>query len=817
MNQRFQILRHTIRRLRGRPLYTIVIVLCLALGIGANSAIFSVVNTLLLNPLIVKDIDRLVFTLDMRTADDPFEASGVDYVAFRRQANSFSSVGVGRRQTFRLLGTDRPEQIEGAAIADDYFTTLGVSPFRGRIFNADDNKPGTGSVAIISYEFWQTHFGGDSSLIGRSVRLNDRIYELIGIMPKGFDLPLSTSIWIPLATNIETQSVYDNTRHNMFLVGRMKPGVSIEQANAEVRSIAVNLEKSFPEQRRGWSMKVIPLRQQILGDITGHLRPAIYLLVFIVGFLLLITCANVANLLLVRSLERSHEVAVQIALGATKRRLVAQLLTESLTLSVLGGLVGLLLARFGTSLFAIFKPISTFSFKSVLEHIAIDSRVVLFTFAVSLATGVLFGLAPVFQASIGGALIQSLREGGQRGSSGTFGRRLLKLLMIGEIVMAVVLLIGAGLMVSNLQQLQNAKLGFRTAHLLALQMHLSPEDYPSHTERADFVKRLVESARTVPGVAAAAVTTNIPLSLSSFDATYTVEGKPLVNMSEVPITADRVITPGYLEMMGIPLLKGRFITDLDRPDTLPAVVVSKNFAQRAWPGEDPIGKRVKRGYPPRDDSPWYTVVGLVDDVKEDRFNYRVDRPVWYMAYAQRDLFGPIQLVVRSDGNPATLTNALRNAVYSINKNQPIESIVTIDDHIADFFGPQRFSALAGTIFAFVGLVLAVVGIYSVTAYSVTQRTREFGVRLALGAGLRDLVRLVLVDGLRLVCIGLVIGSLGGLVLGKLISNVLYEVSPAAPGTFIGTAVLLIVVTLVAMYVPTRRVVKIDPSKTLRYE
>ncbi len=817
MTQRFQIIRHTFRRLRGRPLYTLVIVFCLALGIGANSAIFSVVNTLLLHPLVVQDIDRLVFTLDMRTADDPFEASGVDYVAFKNQATSFTSVGVGRRQTFRLLGTQRPEQVEGAAVADDYFTTLGVNAFKGRIFTPDDNRPGTGLVAIISYEFWQNHFGGDASLIGQSVRLNDRIYELVGIMPKGFDLPLSTSIWIPLATNMETLPVQESNRHNMFLVARLKPGISLEQANVEARGIASNLERDYPTHRRGWGLKLIPQRQQILGDITGHLRPAIFLLVFVVGFLLLITCANVANLLLVRALERSHEVAVQIALGASQKRLVIQLLAESLTLSLLGGIVGLLLAHFGANLFAAFRPISTFSFKSVLEHVDIDAKVVLFTFLVSLATGIVFGLAPIFQTSVSGGLIQNLREGGQRGSSGASGRQLLRTLMIAEIVMAVVLLIGAGLMVRNLQQLQNAKLGFRTDHLLALHMHLSPEDYPSHTERADFVKRLVESTRVVPGVTAAGITTNIPLSLSSFDATYAVEGKPLVNMSEVPITADRVVTPGYLEMMGISLLKGRLLTDQDRLDTMPVVVVSKDFAQRAWPGEDPIGKRVKRGYPPREDSPWYTVVGLVDDVKEDRFNYRVERPVWYMAYAQRDLFGPIDLVVRSAGNPSVLTNALRNAIYSLNKNQPIATITTLDDHIADFFGPQRFSAIAGTIFAVIGLVLAVVGIYSVTAYSVAQRTREFGVRLALGASWGDLVKLMLVDGLRLVCTGLIIGCLGGLVLGRLISGVLYEVSPAAPSTYVGTALLLIFVTLVAIYVPIRRVVMIDPSRTLRYE
>lgn len=815
MTDLLHIIRQTLRRLRGRPLYAGMIILCLCFGIGANSAIFSVVNTLLLHPLIVRDIDHLVFTLDMRNGDDPFEASGVDYVAFKK-ADSFQSVGVGRRQSFRLLGTERPEQLDGAAVAEDYFPTIGISPARGRLFDAQDDRPGAGSVAIISYQLWQRRFGGQTSTIGQSVRLNDRTYEVVGIMPKDFDLPLGNSIWVPLATNVEAQSVYDNTRHNMFLVARLKPGVSLERASVEVDKIARQLQLDFPEQRQGWTLKLIPLRQQILGDITGHLRPAIFLLVFVVGFLLLITCANVANLLLVRSLERSHEIALQIALGASKARLMLQLLTESIILSLAGGAAGLALARLGAFLFERFRPISTFSLKSVLEHIEIDSHVILFTFVVSLGTGVLFGLAPMFHTSLPGSLIRHLREGGQRGS-GSSGRGLLKALMVGEIVMAVVLLIGAGLMIKNLQELQNAKLGFRTDHLLSLHMYLSPEDYPTHVQRAEFVQRLVERTGAVPGVVSAAVTTNIPLSLSSYDASYTVEGKPLVSKSEVPITADRVVTPGYQKLMGIPLLQGRFLSESDGPNTLPVVVVSKDFARREWPGQDPIGRRVKRGNPARDDSPWYTVVGLVDDVKEDRFNYRGDRPVWYMAYAQRDLNAPIDLVVSTQGDPASLANSVRSAVWSINKNQPIASTVTMDAHLAEFFGPQRFSALAGTIFAVIGLILAVVGIYSVTAYSVTQRTREFGIRLALGARMADLSKLVLRDGLRLVSIGLFAGLLGGLALGRIISGFLYQVSPASPETFVGTALLLLTVTLIAMYVPTRRVAKVDPSKTLRYE
>lgn len=815
MNQPLQIVRQTLRRLRARPLYTGMIVLCLALGIGANSAIFSIVNTLLLHPLVVRDIDRLVFTLDMRNGDDPFEASGVDYLAFQK-ASSFESVGVGRRQSFRLLGSDRPEQLEGAAVAENYFKTLDVNPVVGRLFTAEEDKPGSGSVALISYEFWQSHFGGQNSVIGQNVRLNNRIYELIGVMPKGFDLPLGGSVWVPLATNLETLPVQENNRHNMFLVARLRPGITVERANVEGQNMATRLQEDFPAQRQGWTLKLIPLRQQILGDITGHLRPAIYLLVFVVGFLLLITCANVANLLLVRSLERGHEIALQIALGARKARLMLQLVTESVILALAGGAAGLLLARFGAFLFATFRPISTFSLKSILEHVEIDSHVILFTFVVSLATGILFGMAPMFHTSLPGSVMQNLREGGLRGT-GASGRRLLNALVIGEVIMAVVLLVGAGLMIKNLQELQNAKLGFRTDHILAMHLHLSAEDYPTYTQRAEMVRHMVERVRAVPGVLSAAVTTNIPLSLSSYDSGYTIEGKPLVNTSEVPITADRVVTPDYQKLMGISLLQGRFVSDSDGADTLPVVVVSKDFARREWPNEDPIGKKIKRGSPPRDDSPWYTVVGLVDDIKEDRFNYRGNRPVWYMAYAQRDLNAPIDLVVLSQSDPAALANSVRNAIWSINKNQPISTTVTLDDHIAEFFGPQRFSALAGTVFAVIGLVLAVVGIYSVTAYSIARRTREFGIRLALGARITDLTRLVLSDGLRLVGIGLFIGMLGGLVLGRIISGILYQVSPASPQTFIGTALALVSVTLIAMYVPTRRIVRVDPNKTLRYE
>jgi putative ABC transport system permease protein len=620
-----------------------------------------------------------------------------------------------------------------------------------------------------------------------------------------------------LSTNIETQSLDERLRHSYILVGRLKPGISLAQANAEARGIGVHLEKDFSEWRRGWAIKLLPLRQEILGDINGKMRLVIYLLVFVVCFLLLITCVNVANLLLVRSLERNHEVAVQVALGASRKRLVSQLLSESVILALAGGVVGLVLASMGTKLFASFKVTQGMDMKAMLDHADLDGTVLLFTFAVSLVTGLLFGLAPMRQILLPGALAQGLR-GGQRAGMGVAGKRLLNVLMVGEIIMATVLLIGAGLMIRNFQQLNDTKLGFRKDRLLSTTLYLSPEDYPTYQQRTDFVKRLVEYVRTRPGVLSAGVTTNLPLDEPSLDAGYTIEGKPPADSSEVPITSDRVVTPGYLEMMNIVLLRGRFLSDQDRADTVPVVVVTREFARHAWGDEDPIGKRLKIGYPPKPTSPWYTVVGMVDNVKEDRWSFEIDRASWYMSYAQRDVnLFPVRLLVLSNGDPASLTSEVRNAVWTINKNQPVGEAVTMENFVADFLGPQQFTAVLGSIFAGIGLILAVVGIYSVTSYSVTRRTREFGIRVALGAQRKDVVRLVLTDGLRLASLGLGVGLLFGFILSRVISSVLFQVGPATPQLLGGGAACLAIVAMAAMYIPVRRAMKVDPNKTLRYE
>jgi len=794
-----------------------VIVLCLALGIGANTAIFSVVNALLVRPLPVEDVDRVVFTLDMRTEDDPFEASILDANAFKTQGRLFSDIGLGTYEVFSLRGTDRPERLSGAAISSDYLTTLRIKPILGRPFLPEDDKVGAAPVALLSHSLWQSRFAGDPNILGRGLTMGNGNYTVVGVLPQGFDLPLSTQIWVPLALNMETLPIKEQAAHKYFLVARLKPGVSIENANVEVKNIAQDLERQYPEQRKGWGLKLIPLRQQLLGDITGTIRPTLLLLMGVVGFLLVITCTNVATLLLTRSLERKYETAIQLALGANRKRLVLQLLTEGILLSLLGGIAGLLFARFVTASLMALKPVYFFAMKDTFQQVPINGTVLAFTFGVSLLTGIIFVLAPAAFVVTSDNLVADLSQGGQRGGIGKKGRRSFEFLIVAEIAVATVLLFGAIMMVRSFQRLNEAKLGFRPDNLLSMELYLSDADYPQYVHRTEFTNLLLDKVSSLPGVVSAGITTNIPISVSSLDASYTVEGKPPNDASEIPITAHRVVSPGYMETLGLTLLEGRMIEPQDRADTARVVVISKEFANREWPNESPVGKRVRPGHPPAATTPWYTVVGVVDNVKEDRFNFRIDRPVWYLPYLQVENTRPVTLLVRTSTAPMNLVEPIRGVVSSLNKNQAVSQITTMDQHLSEFVGPQRFAALLTSLFAGLGLLQAALGIYGVTAYSVTRRTREFCIRLAFGARWRDLVKLVVTRGTLLAVLGLIIGSAGGLALGHLLSSLLYQVRPTAPEILLIPAGILLLVVFAATYLPMLRLLKLDPAQGLRHE
>jgi putative ABC transport system permease protein len=813
-----QDIRLAVRRLLRKKIFTIVIILCLALGVGANSAIFSVINSLMLRQLDpIQDVDRVVFTFDMREHFDPFGVALMDAAAFKKESYSFTSIGVGRAQVFRLLGRDRPERIAGAAITSDYLPTLGVQPGMGRTFRPEDDRPEAPPVVLLSHSLWKGMFGGDAEILGRTLNLDYRVHTVIGVLPQGFDLPNRTSLWVPLATEIEALPLEQQATHNNFVIARLKPGVSLDQANTEAGIIARRLEQEYPQFRKNWGIKLVPLRQQLIGDPDGNLRRTLLVLMAIVGFLLLIACANVASLFLARSVERSHEIAIQTALGAGARRLIGQLLTESVILSLLGGAVGLLFARFVTASLMKLKPVYLVALGDVFENVEIDARVLGFTFVISLFTAAVFALAPAARTVLKGNLIDHLKEGGQRTGSGIGGRRLFDALMVGEIAVATVLLIGAGLMIRSFQRLSEAKLGFRPEQLVAMEMALSEVDYPRYEQKVDFVKRLLDKVRTLPGVVSAGTSTNIPLSAPSWDAIYTVEGRPPLDGTEVPITAHRLVSDDYLETMGVSLLNGRLVANHDQTGALPVVVISKEFAEQAWPGEDPIGKRVKRGNPPAPNAVSYTVVGVVDDVKEDGTNFRIDRPVWYIPYAQMENTLPVTLLVRTEGAPSSVVASVRETIRSINNNQPVSETIVVENHVNEFLGPQRFTALLSSLFAGLGLILAAVGVYGITYYSVTKRTREFSVRMAFGAKRRDLTRLVLGRGLRLALLGMMVGSMGGVALTGVLSSLLYQVSPGAPETFAVPVGVLLAVVIVAIFLPLRRIINLDPMTGLRQE
>lgn len=805
------------RRLIRRKTYSAIVILCLAFGIGANAAIFSVINTLLLRPLPVKDVDQVVFTLDMRTEDDPFEASLLDAVAFKNESRLFTGSGLGLYRVFRLLDKEKAERVNGAAISSDYLTTLGIEPLLGRAFLPSDDRPGAAPVALLSKSMWESHFGASAEILGRTLNLDNQNYTVIGVLPSGFDLPLGTKIWVPLAINIETLPLKEQIANDYFLVARLKPGVSLQQANAGVKGIAQRLEQDYPQWRKGWSIKLIPLRQQLLGDITGNIRPTLFLLMAIVGFLLLITCANVASLLLARSVERSHETVVQIALGAGRRHLISQLLVESVLLSLIGGAVGLFLARLATTSLMALKPVYFFAMKEVFQDVRTDGRVLLFTFLISLVTAILFGLVPLARTTYPSNLSHALQESGQRTGGGAGGRRLFDLLVISEIAVVTVMLIGMVVVVRSFQRLTEAKLGFRPDRLLTVEMYLPESDYQEHWQRVEFSRRILEKVKNLPGVKSAGTTTNAPLTIATWDSGYTVEGKPPLNTAETPMTSHRLVSPAYLETLGVTLLSGRLIEERDQAAAAPVVVISKEFAKRAWPDEDPIGKRVKPGRQPDPATPWFTVVGVVDDVKEDRFNFRIDRPVWYLPYAQRNSSQPLILVARTAGDPLALAGLIRDVIRSVNKNQPISEVETMEGHLNAFLGPQRFTALLSALLAGFGLFLAAVGIYGVTSYSVMQRTQEFSIRMALGARWGDLVRMTLKRGVKVALLGLTIGSAIGFALSRTLNGMFYQVTLVSPEVLLIPAGVLLIVVLMAMFLPMVRLVMFKPIQGLRHQ
>ncbi len=813
----WQDLRYGARMLRKNPGVTLVAALTLALGIGANTAIFSAVNTLLLRPLPIERIDQLVFGLALREGFDPFGTSLLEYAAYRERSRSLAGSGVAVQRPFNLIERGEPERVRGAAVMADYLNTLGVKPLVGRSFAAEEDQAGGPAVALIGYGLWRRRYGGDTNLAGHSLDFEGRSYAIVGVMPPGFDLPAAAEIWTPLQVNIHSLPLADRAATNYEFVARLKPGVSLELADAELKGIARQLEEEYPQFRRGWSVRLIRLRQQLLGDLAGHIQKGLYALVVAVGFLLLICCMNVANLLLARGLAREHEIAIRQALGAGRFRLARQLLAESMLLAALGGLTGLLLAYWLIPILGSLSPIQGVALAEFFHTFQIDARALSFALLVTLLTGVIFGLIPALKAAGARNLMSLIKQGERRSGRGAAGRRWFNTLVVCELAIAAPLLAGGGLLAQSFQRLQQVDLGFRPDNLLTMQMTLSPANYPTHQRRVAFVEQALERVKKLPGVVAAGTTTSIPLDHLSIDSVFTVEARPPGRPSDVPITAHRLVSPDYLKTLGVTLLKGRLLDERDRADSEPVVVISEDLARQAWPGEDPIGKRIKRGRPERTEFPWMTVVGLVRDVKEDRFNFRTARPAWYLPYAQVSNNLPLNLVAQAGGAAASLTASVRDAIRAVDPAQPVANVTTMKDHLAGVLAPERFSAVLVSLLAVSGLALAALGLYGVMAYSVSQRTGEIGLRLALGARPRDIFKLVIGQGARMIIIGMSLGLMGSLAMTRFLSGALYGVSATDPATFAVIALLLALVALLACWIPARRATRVDPLVALRCE
>jgi putative ABC transport system permease protein len=803
-------LRYGVRMLWKNPGFTAVAVVALALGIGANSAIFSVVNTVLLRPLPYKEPERLVMVWedDSKHGFPNDTPAAANYVDWRDQNQVFEGMAALADQSFNLTGAGDPERIDGKRVNANLFELLGVAPQHGRAFAAEEDRPGANKVVILSQALWQRRFGSDAGIVGKTLTLNGEGHTVVGVMPASFQFPdRQAELWVPIAFTQQEEA--SRGRHYLQVVARLKQGVTLKRAQAEMSTIAARLQQQHPEQNTDLGTSVEPLHEHLVGDI----RPALLVLLGAVGFVLLVACANVANLLLARAAVRQKEIALRTALGASRLRLIRQFLTESVLLAALGGLIGLLLSVWGVTLLKSFIPENI----SQVKAIAVDARVLGFTLLVTLLTGLVFGLAPAAQASKFN-LNETLKEGGRDAAAARGGNRIRGLLVIAEVAVSLVLLVGAGLLINSFLRLRNVDPGFRTDNLLTMSVVLPQQKYPDHARRTAFYTDMIRRVEALPGVRSASVTNWIPLVKQGDSLGVTIEGQPVPvpGQGKLPIIATRIVGPHYFGTMGIQLLQGRvFEEGRDRVDSPCVIVVGEAVARRYWPDESPLGKRLVPGTPESPED-WCQVVGVVKDVRQ--FELAAEpKPQMYLTYAQAGFFAPRHLVVSTEGDPLALAGLVRKTVWDVDRDQPVSNVNTMEGVLSESIARQRFSTLLFGVFAGVALVLAAVGIYGVMSYSMAQRTREIGIRMALGAQKRDVLKLAVGQGLRLVAIGVAIGLAGALALTRVMSSLLYGVSATDPATLVTISLVLIAVALLASYIPARRAAKVDPLIALRYE
>jgi putative ABC transport system permease protein len=799
------------RMLRKHPGFTLVAVLTLAFGIGANTAIFSVVNSVLLRPLQYPNAERIVAIQELDEKGSRVQVTPANFLDWRAQNTMFEQLAAIYARTANLSAGEEAERIDLAMTSVNFFQVFGVRPHAGRFFLPEEESAGHPSVVVLSYGLWQRQFGGDPSLVGRSLMLDGQPFTVVGIAPAGFQYPNKTEAWIPPFKSVPTlnaQMDIERARGFGFLsvVGLLKPGASVTQAHDEMMAITARLRQQYPASNNNRFNRVVSLQTHLVGES----RTALLLLLGAVALLLLIACANVANLLLARASTRQKEIAVRLALGATRLRLVRQLLVESVLLGLAGGIMGLLLGLWGVDLMRRLLPVDF----PLAQSIGVDLRVLGFTLLVSFLTGIVFGLAPALQ-STKPDVNEALKESARSSSGGARSNRVRSLLIVSEVALSLVLLIGAGLLFRSFLRLQAVELGFRPQSMLTFRLSPAGQNFRQDAQYVAFYSQVAERIKTLPGVEAVGVINTLPL-VKGWTTSIMVQGRPLLTRDKWPPVNYRSVSPDYFRAVSVPVMKGRAFDERDNDKGPLVLLINQSLARRDFPGEEPIGKRLNFGGVDNDGQPiWFEIVGVVADVRSLELNAE-PTPEIYTSYLQ-DPFANMSYVVRSQVEPKSLIPAVREVVRQVDKAQPIAEVREMEQIVSQAAAQPRFNSLLLGLFASLALLLAAAGIYGVMSYAVTQRTHEIGVRMALGAQTKDVLRLVVGQCMRLTLMGLALGLVCAFALTRVMVSLLYGVKPTDLSTFAGGTLLLIIVALAACYLPARRAIKVDPMIALRYE
>ena len=808
--------RYALRQLRKNPVFATVVAITLALGIGANTAIFSVVNGVLLKSLPYKNADRLVRVWHVPPAKSfpgipTFSVSAANFVDWQNQNHVFDSMTIFSFRNFTITGDGKPEQVNAAAVSSTFFPLLGVEPLLGRTLLPEEDQQGKANVVVLSYGFWREHFGANAGIVGRNINLDGQNFLVAGVMPRDFRAPDYAQVWTPLAWTAKERAV--RGEHHYIVMARLQSGVSLSQAQAEMNTISNRLEQQYPEDDKGWGATVRPLHADMVGDV----RPALLVLLGSVAFVLLIACVNVANLTLARTFSRQKEIAIRTAMGASSARVLRQILVECVLLAMIGGAIGLIYAHFGVQL------IMAFLADKVPQSVdvGLNLEVMLFTVVISVLTGILAGVLPGLRLSHPN-VNEALKQGLGRTDSDSGGHKTRSVLVVAEVALSLVLLFGAGLMIRSFQQLQRVNPGFESQNVMTMTLSLARSKFHSPLQQIAFYQQVLQRVRTLPAVQSAGVIDDVPLDGGGSHQPIAIEGRPALAMADQPEVDVRLATPGYMSSMRVPILRGRDFAESDSAGRPAVILISETMAKEFWPGEDPIGKRLTLTFFP---DTVREIVGVVGDVKMDGLDQTRPSSSLYMPLAQLTMPAalgefqsfPMILVIRTANNPGGIVAAATNAVHEIDSEIPVRDVLSMDDVMAKSVSQQRFNMLLLGAFGVLALLLAAMGIYSVLSYSVRRRVPEIGIRLALGAKLADVLRMVVLEGMKPVALGVALGIGGAFALGRLLASLIFSVKATDPVTFLGTAALLALISLLACVVPAYRATRVDPVSALRYE